>query len=189
MNESSPKVEGACSSSGGPRKDLLVCVNSVFYGSFKLFMRFYLIKLFIYTIVGMFLLKHASVQPFIEAYCLQLAILLENLLSPLDDAIVRHGDVVLRHSYGYAIKIVKECTAFGWTLMLITGCLALPLEIVQRIKVAAIMVVLYQVMNVLRLVIIVYAKYLFSKPVFDMFHEQFLVFLMALLAVIIFYLI
>lgn len=145
-------------------------------------MRFYLIKLTLYLLIGMVILKLPMLQPLIDGFCLLLAKIVAGFLGMFDAGIERHGNIVLRYTYGYALAIGKECSALEYVLALTAAIIAYPVPIIKRLKAVVVFTVVYQLINLLRLMTLIYAKVIFNQYYFDVFHELFWVFLLSILA-------
>jgi len=135
----------------------------------------------------MAILKSPMVQPLVDGFCLLLAKIVAAFLGLFDAGIERHGNIVLRYTYGYALAIGKECSALEFVISLTAAILACPISIIKRIKAIVIFALVFQLVNVLRLITLVYAKVLLTPHYFDLFHEQFWVFLLAIFTTSLFF--
>lgn len=145
-------------------------------------MRLYLLKLILYLFIGMVILKLPILQPWVDEFCLLLAKSVSGILGLFDAGIERHGIIVLRDTYGYAVAIGKECSALEFVIAISAATLACPAPILKRIKVLVIFIIVFQLLNVFRLMTLIYAKVLLNAHFFDIFHEQFWIFLLSILA-------
>lgn len=142
-------------------------------------MKAYLLKLFITLIIGFAFLKAPLLESAVDAFCLLLAQITYVLISPFDSAVAIDGAIYYWRSYAYAIEVTKECSALGYTLVLVAAILLYPGEWPKRLKTALISIFFIQTINVLRLILLLYGRVLFIPENFDIFHYQFLPYLLA----------
>jgi len=135
--------------------------------------RFYIIKLTLYLLIGMVLIKLPMAQPLVDEICLWLAKSLASVLGLFDAGIERHGNTVIRYTYGYALIVSKECSGLSFIVSLTAAALACPIPIIKRLKAIVMFVVVWQFINILRLITLVYAQVLLPQDYFDLFHELF----------------
>lgn len=143
-------------------------------------MKTYLLKLFTLLILGFALLKAPFLGPTVDAFCLLLAKITYALISPFDSAVVIEGAVYYWKSYAYAIEVTKECSALGYTLVLVCAIMLYPGKWSTRLKAALISVLFIQAVNVFRLIALLYGRVLFVPENFNILHYQFLPFLISL---------
>lgn len=141
----------------------------------------FLVRLLLYLLVGFVALKSSVIQPLIELFCLQLAIVAASVLNIFDAAILRDDAIIYRNTYGYAIEITKECSALEFLVTLCAAILAFSASRYQHLKAVFISILLVTGINLIRLMSLIYFKVGFSLHNFLIVHEQIWPFLIALL--------
>jgi len=137
-------------------------------------MKQYLLKLTASLVLGYALLKAPFVAPYVDMLCVLLAKLTFALISPFDPKVAIDGAIYYRSSYAYAIEVTKECSGMTYVLLLATAIMMLPLQLGTRVRAALISVIYVQVINVVRLITLLYGRVLLPQVEFDIFHLQFL---------------
>jgi exosortase/archaeosortase family protein len=128
---------------------------------------------FLYLLIGFVVIKHPSAEAAVDGLCLGLAKAMTWLLSSVDSGVARHGATVIRNTWGYALEVTTDCSALNYSVALTAAIFAAtPVTFTQRLLTALAGLFFIQLINLLRLICLLYAKVLFPLPVFYTVHEQ-----------------
>ncbi len=138
-----------------------------------------LLCVFFILALGLALLKAPFLSTTIDAFCLLLANLTYFLVSPFDAKVELDGAIYFRQSFAYAIEVTRECSALGYTLVLVTVSFLYSDTWASRLKTAFVAVLFSQAINVIRLVVLLYGRYFLKPEHFDILHYYFLSFVLS----------
>ncbi|ABG42267.1 hypothetical protein Patl_3767 [Paraglaciecola sp. T6c] len=149
-------------------------------------MKLYLLKLSLALILGFTLLKAPFMGPTIDNFCLLLAQITYQLISPFDANVMINESVYYWGSYTYAIEVTKECSALGTTMTLIVAILLFPANWKIRIQTVFLAFIFIQGINIFRLSTLLYGRVLFAPEGFNILHYHVFPFLLSLFSILFF---
>ncbi|BFT31944.1 hypothetical protein D210916BOD24_31200 [Alteromonas sp. D210916BOD_24] len=130
-----------------------------------------LISSFALLLAFIYLLKSPLAQPFVEALCLLLAKLAASLIHLFISDLVLDKDTFYVGTVEYGIKVAPECAA-------LLGCTAIAsliavekVSVVEKMKALIVGFAIIQLMNVVRLCLLFFARIWLLPPTYDAIHE------------------
>ncbi|OUD15411.1 archaeosortase/exosortase family protein [Thioflexithrix psekupsensis] len=134
----------------------------------------YFLVFSILSIIGLNILKLEEFAPFSDQFSLILATITGYIMQLFDSQIVL-DKAILRHSVSnFAIEVTEACTAFSVSWLYLSSILAYPwFNFAKKAFFIALGLFLIQVINVLRLISLIYFGHWFEFETFDIFHSYF----------------
>jgi exosortase/archaeosortase family protein len=134
----------------------------------------YVLFFSILSIVGLNILKLEELTPFSDQFSLILATITGYIMQLFDSQIML-DKAILRHSVSnFAIEVTEACTAFSVSWLYLSSILAYPwFNFAKKALLMVSGLLLIQVINVLRLISLLYFGHWFEFELFDIFHSYF----------------
>ncbi len=132
----------------------------------------YLSLFFLLSLIGFTILNLDFVTPFMDAFCLLLAKISGNLML-LFNANITLTDAVIRHQPSlFAIEVTAECSASQVSWLYVAALLPYPMLSWSQKGIALLLgLLVIQIVNVIRLISLVYFGAWFSMDTFSVLHE------------------
>lgn len=127
-------------------------------------------QFFLYLLIGFIILKLPVVQPAIESFCMLIAKFIELILSTVDDSVQVSGAIVYRYNFNNAVEIDKACTVLEYITTMTAALMIFPTSLKKRVAALLLAIVIYQSVNTLRIISLLYVQAGFSSDVFDFVH-------------------
>lgn len=133
--------------------------------------RWYTSKFFCYALLGFIFIKLPIVQPLVESFCELLANATYYLTYLFDNTVKVQQTVIFRKS-AYAVDVSKACSALNIAVTLLSAILAYPIKLRKKIRLLVKAFLFIQVLNVIRITSLMYAREWLDIQQFDFIHEQ-----------------
>lgn len=137
-------------------------------------------QFFLYLLIGFVILKLPVVQPAIESFCMLIAKFIELILSTVDDSVQVSGAIVYRHNFNNAVEIDKACTVLEYITTMTAALMIFPTSLKKRVAALLLAIVIYQSVNTLRIISLLYVQASFGTYIFDFVHSWLWPFLLIL---------
>lgn len=142
---------------------------------------------FIIAIVGLGLLMLEVTNGLEQQFSLLLA-QLSAVVIHLFDGSVTLNQAVLRHgTHGFALEVTSECNALNLSWLSITAFALVPTDLKMRILGAVGILLLVQIANIARIIILLYVGEIVSIETFNFIHEQLFILVLHLFVIILFF--
>jgi len=127
------------------------------------------------------------VQPLVEGFCEILANATYYVTYLFDNSVKVQQTIIYR-KYAYAIDVSKACSALSYVVILMSAILAYPIKFRKKFRLLLEAFFFIQILNVIRITSLLYARELLDMQQFDFMHEQLwiYIFLLAVSAFFIF---
>jgi exosortase/archaeosortase family protein len=125
-------------------------------------------------LIGFVIIKHQSFEGVLNKLCSSLAKFCYYILSWFDSNVHINGRIIFWKTYGYAVEIDYSCSAILTMVTVSAGILSLQANVAFRLKCCLMAIILVQLINLLRIILVFYANVLFDTQTFNVIHEQFL---------------
>ena len=131
----------------------------------------YISKFFCYALLGFIFIKLPIVQPLVESFCEMLANATYYVTYLFDNSVKIQKTVIFRKS-AYAVDVSKACSALGYVVILFSAILAYPTKLRKKVRLLLEAFLFIQVLNVIRITSLLYARSLLDMQQFNFIHEQ-----------------
>ncbi|MDD5274753.1 MAG: archaeosortase/exosortase family protein [Methylovulum sp.] len=134
----------------------------------------YIIRLLVCFLLGMPIMELLQSNGAVKQFCLYLAAFIFAIVHTFDPSVTL-ASAVLRHgSDGFALEVAEACSALPQVWLLISGLLAFPATFKSRLTLIVIGFFAVQMVNVIRLTLLLYLGEFLQTDTFNFIHEQFL---------------
>jgi len=140
-------------------------------------------KLIAVLIVLFYILKSPTLQPVIDAMSVTAAWALTSVSSLIDPAITQHNTFVYKGMYSNGVDVLPSCLGLSLYLPWLAVVLVSPLSALEKAKAALVSFAAVQAFNLLRLVILLFARLHLSVDAFDAIHEVYFTGFMAIVTI------
>lgn len=140
----------------------------------------YLCVLLCWLVAGMAVLKAPFVQPWVEFFCLQLARLTAGLMGLFDGHVQIQGNIYYWKTMGYAVEVAKSCSGLSYVVTFSAAILAAGWGWVRSLVALIAVFIVVLVVNIARLILLLYGLVLLDKEQFAWWHYDLLPLLMGL---------
>ncbi len=139
------------------------------------------VRLFLTLILGFILIKSQWCAPIIEACCIGIAKVLFGVLSLAGENVQIQNNIVAHLGIDSGVIVIPPCLAPTYCLVLISFALCFNAPITSRVLLAFGGIAVIQVVNIVRMLSILYLQPLLSDERMHLYHEQLWPFLTAVI--------
>lgn len=123
----------------------------------------------------------------VKQFCLYLATFIFAIIHIFDHSITLTAAVLRHGPGGFALEVAEACSALPQTWLLISGLSAFPATFKSRLILAVTGFFAVQLLNVIRLILLLYLGHFLQTDTFNFVHEQFLQWLFSFSVLLLFF--